>query len=199
MQNIAELAVGVGDNERTTALLATYSEICKSYHAIDEFRMKLLGLLPLASLVGIVLLNKDAVVAVAGSASNQLIGFVSVFAATFTLALFLFEIRGVLRCNDLIHRGREIEDELRVKGQFWVCTEADKACKRSVARDRIAFVFNAKVAACVIYSVVFAAWAFLALRYGYGATIIGCAISAVALGLVLACGAYAMVNKLIAA
>ena len=36
-----------------SAALAAYTEICKSYHAIDEFRMKLLGLLPLASLVGV--------------------------------------------------------------------------------------------------------------------------------------------------
>ena len=39
------------ENER--ALLAAYSEVCKSYHAIDDFRMKLLGFLPLASIVAI--------------------------------------------------------------------------------------------------------------------------------------------------
>ena len=40
-----------------SAFLAAYSEVCKSYHAIDDFRMKLLGALPLASLVGIFLLD----------------------------------------------------------------------------------------------------------------------------------------------
>jgi hypothetical protein len=43
----------------TDALLATYAEIGKSYHAIDDFRMKLLGLLPLTSVAGILLLNQD--------------------------------------------------------------------------------------------------------------------------------------------
>jgi hypothetical protein len=45
----------------TDALLAAYAEICKSYHAIDDFRMKLLGLLPFTSLAGILLLSKDTV------------------------------------------------------------------------------------------------------------------------------------------
>ena len=47
-------------NDKTTdALLGVYEEICKSHQAIDEFRMKLLGFLPLASLAGIFLLGKS--------------------------------------------------------------------------------------------------------------------------------------------
>lgn len=40
------------------SLLAAYEEICRSYHAIDEFRMKLLGLLPFTSLAAILLLER---------------------------------------------------------------------------------------------------------------------------------------------
>jgi hypothetical protein len=199
MQDLGEFAVSNLREKRVEALLSAYAEVCKSYHAVDEFRMKLLGLLPLASLLGIVLLKRDGLMLLS-SGGNQLVGFVSIFAAAFTLALFLFEIRGILRCSDLIGRGRQIEEELRVQGQFWVCAiEAECARRRSSLTDWIAFVFNATVAVCVIYSVVFAAWAFVALRYGYGVGIWGCALSGVALGLLLAAGAYAMVRKLIAA
>jgi hypothetical protein len=80
------------------ALLAAYGEVCKSYHAIDEFRMKLLGLLPLASLIGLALLNADHLVArEATSMSKELVGFASIFASTLTLALFSYEMRGIRR------------------------------------------------------------------------------------------------------
>jgi hypothetical protein len=46
-------------DHKQKAMLAAYAEICKSYHAIDAFRMKLLGLLPLASLVGVFLIDRD--------------------------------------------------------------------------------------------------------------------------------------------
>jgi hypothetical protein len=41
-------------------LKTAYEEICTSYHAIDDIRMKLLGLLPIATGAGVfLLLNKD--------------------------------------------------------------------------------------------------------------------------------------------
>lgn len=56
--------MGTGTQEQgkvsADVLLAVYSEICKSYQAIDDFRTKLLGLLPFTSLAGIALLSKDA-------------------------------------------------------------------------------------------------------------------------------------------
>ena len=48
---------------RTEVRLAAYTELCRSYHAIDDFWAKLLAILPIASGAGGVLLlaNKPAV------------------------------------------------------------------------------------------------------------------------------------------
>ncbi|HUS09556.1 MAG TPA: hypothetical protein VMZ30_03745 [Pyrinomonadaceae bacterium] len=86
--------------DNRTALLGVYDEICKSHQAIDEFRMKLLGLLPLASLAGIFILGRSGIPSSQpGSSSssdpNQLVAFIAIFAALFTLALFVYEIRGI--------------------------------------------------------------------------------------------------------
>src|SRR5262245_11829668 len=94
------------------ALLATYGEVCRSYHAIDEFRMKLLGLLPLASLIGVVLLDNDKVITNAvspGTTQNELVRFAAVFAAALTFALFLYEVRGIRRSHNLVMEGKHLE------------------------------------------------------------------------------------------
>src|SRR6266478_4786986 len=110
-------------NDRTIALLGVYQELSKSHQSIDDFRMKLLGLLPLASLTGIFFVSKsDSFFGSSDPAlevrANNLIAFIAIFAATFTLALFLYEIRGILMCSELIYRGCKIENDLDVIGQF---------------------------------------------------------------------------------
>ena len=182
------------------ALLGVYQEICKSHQAIDEFRMKLLGLLPLASLTGIFVVTKSDSIfstpnATSDSGVNNLVAFIGVFAATFTLALFLYEIRGILRCHDLIRRGSEIENKLQIIGQFSVCRDEHENARWNKRH----LFFNAKVAACVVYSVVFAAWIFLALHHGFGYNIRHCTLTALGSGLVLAAGVHWLINKRIAA
>ena len=180
--------------QRAEVLLAAYGEVCTSYHAIDDFRTKLLGILPIASLGGILLLGKDNMF-VADSPSQRLAGFASFFAAAFTLALFLFEIRGILRCHHLIQRGTELERAMNVKGQFFVCSQQhDKA-----AHSKVEKVFNAKVAASAVYSLVFAAWLFLGLYFTFGFTLIGCGLTASGIGLLLGAGVHAIINRRIAA
>jgi hypothetical protein len=189
------------DDGLRSARLAVYEEVCKSYHATDEFRAKLLGFLPLASLTGILLIGRSDVLATAAptqgtptaaaAESTALLGFVSFFAAAFTIALFLYEIRGILRCHDLIARGYEIEQALGLRGQFCVCTSAH-------SRSRQDGIFNAKVAASVIYSLVFAAWMFLGLHLGLGLNVPLCGVLATSVGLLLGVGACALVNKVVA-
>ena len=171
-------------------LLAVYSEICKSYQAIDDFRTKLLGLLPFTSLAGIALLSKDAGPLTASNGRSEPLAFAAVFASAFTLTLFVYEIRGILRCDGLIKRGKEIEHRLRVDGQFWQCADEAKATSKKVAR-----FFNTTIAACLVYSLVFAAWIFFALRYGYGIEVFGCAASAVGLGVLMGVTAYCLVRR----
>lgn len=174
-------------------LLAVYGEVCESYHAIDNFRTKLLGILPITSLAGILLVGKDSLLAAGNAPSLRIIGYGSFFAAAFTLALFLFEIRGILRCHHLIQRGEEIERKLKVRGQFFVCAHQ---YKRNVTSERI---FNAKVAASAIYSLVFAAWLFMALKFTFGLHVIGCGLTVTIIGGLLAVGTHALISRKIAA
>jgi hypothetical protein len=182
------------------ALIASYQEICKSYHAIDDFRMKLLGLLPFTSLAAILLVNKeDALLSSVSSAGNELLGFAAVFAAAFTLTLFVYEVRGILRCDGLIQRGKEIEGLLGIRGQFWQCAAEHKPKEGPTRSSDMAKLFNTTIAACLVYSFVFSAWVFLALRYGYGVEFFGCAATAVVLGGLIGFGAYFVVRRAVPA
>jgi hypothetical protein len=168
-----------------------YKEACRSYHAIDDFRMKTLSLLPLASLIGIFGLNSESVFSQATPMSCELISFIGLFAATFTLALFIYEIGSILRCNELILRASAMENLLKIEGQF--CYTSDKESRWFFFGK----IFNSKFAACVIYSTVFAAWLFTVLRYGFNWSIYGCVFSALGCGLFIGVGAFILVSKLI--
>jgi hypothetical protein len=139
-------------------LIAADDQICRSYHAIDDFRMKLLGLLPFTSVAAILLLNKDALLSSTLAGGSELFGFAAVFAAAFTLTLFVYEVRGILRCGGLIARKKEIERALGVRGQFWQCEwEAKSAGERPLQWSNVAKLFNTTVASCLVYSFVFSA------------------------------------------
>ena len=177
-------------------MLAAYSEVCKSYHAIDKFRMKLLGLLPLASLVGVFLLEKTNLGADQiqnGTARHDLVGFASIFAAMQTLALFGYEIRGIRRCHNLITEGKHIEELLGIgHGQFHVCEQEHQN------PSMITKALNAKLVACLVYSLVFAGWLFIALRIGFGISTGTCAICATVVGTIVALTTFLSVRRLTA-
>ena len=194
-----------------TALLTVYTEICKSYQAVDDFRTKLLGFLPLTSLVGIFILSPDSTPSAQDILSNELLGFAAIFAALLTLALFGYEVRGIRRSDDLIKAGRKIEQKLGIYGQFHVCREEYRGTpdlsgiQRPSEREKLSGtrkwirVVNSKSLACIIYSVVFAAWLFLALRLGWGLTTFTCYTYAIIAGLALASIVYVLVADLIPA
>jgi hypothetical protein len=181
------------------ALLGAYKELCGSYHAIDDFRMKLLGFLPLTSLIGIFGLSNTSLFTQNNEMFRYLITFVGIFAAAFTLALFLYEIRGIVRCSNLIERGQAIEEILKVRGQFFVCMNEHKPEKAKGRAAQRTSIFDAKLAACVIYSIVFAAWLFMVLRFGYNYSIRGCVFSALGVGLAIGVGSFLLLRKYVAA
>ncbi len=49
-------------DEKNKHIETVYREVCNTYHAIDDFRAKLLGLLPLASGGAIFLMFKDVLI-----------------------------------------------------------------------------------------------------------------------------------------
>lgn len=139
--------------------LKAYEQLCTSYRAIDDFRAKLLGFLPLATGTGIFLLLgtsnlKD--VQNLPAATQSFLMAVGAFGFLITLGLFFYEIYGIKKCAALIKAGQDMEDSLHLNvGQF-------KKRPQNVAR-----LINEPFAAGVIYPTVLAAWTFFALTFAW--------------------------------
>lgn len=139
-------------DQQTENLRMAYRELCTSYRAIDDFRTKLLGFLPLATGTGIFLLVTDEAKTRFVQEYSWTIG---VFGFFITLGLFLFELYGIKKCTALICAGRQLEDVLlKIRnGQFE---------KRPLG---VLGIINEPLAAGIIYPAVLAAWTFLALDF----------------------------------
>jgi hypothetical protein len=135
-------------------LRTIYKELCTSYRAIDDFRSKLLGFLPLATGAGIFLLLdklKDGGSLPVEAKSH--LPVVGGFGFLITSGLFLYEIYGIKKCCALIQAGRKMECSLHNDGQF-------------ITRPQnVALVINEPFAAGVIYPAVLAAWMYFALIF----------------------------------
>ena len=126
-----------------------YQQLCDSYHKIDDFRAKLLALLPFASAAGLFLLLDDKLPD--RSAIETAAPFfvpIGIFGVVVTLGLFAYEIYGIRKCGGLIDTGIELEAAMQVRGQF---------------TSRPNRVVNELFAAGVIYPAVLAGWLFLVL------------------------------------
>ena len=132
-------------DEKDENLKAVYQQLCDSYRAIDDFRAKLLGFLPLAT-SGIFLLSSI-------NTKLDFLGSIGVLGSVVTLGLFCYELYAITKCHNLIVTGRQIEGQLGIAGQF-------RNRPREVAR-----VINEPFAAGIIYPAVLAAWMFLALAF----------------------------------
>lgn len=133
-------------------LRATYDQLCESYRAIDDFRTKLLGFLPLVTGGGLILLTgrQEAL-------RREFFLPVGIFGLAVTAALFSYEIFGIRKCHDMIILGRRLEDLLGKSGQF--------QGQFLVRRKMVGRVINEPFAAGIIYPSVMAAWMYLALFY----------------------------------
>jgi hypothetical protein len=123
------------------------------YHAVDDFRMKLLGLLPVATGTGVFLLlnsNAELLGDDGGQVSNALLA-IGIVGFLFTLGLFAYELFGIKKCHYLIVAGQQLEVGMRLPGQF-----------RTRPRELAGFI-NEPFASAIIYPACMAAWAFLAL------------------------------------
>lgn len=140
------------DDNNQAALRTAYQEVCKSYHAIADFRAKLLGLLPLASGAGIFLLLESSSDTSGGNFSQEFFLGIGVFGLIVTLGLFVYELRGIQRCNGLIEVGKSLEKALQIDGQF------------RLRPDPINNLIGTTLAARVIYPAVLASWLFIALQ-----------------------------------
>lgn len=140
-------------SDRDTVRQALYDRVCESYHAVDDFRMKLLGLLPVATGTGVFLLlnGKAELLGQGGGQVSDALLAIGAFGFAFTLGLFMYELFGIKKCHYLIVAGKRLEDEMDIAGQF-----------RSRPRELAGFI-NEPYASAIIYPASMAAWAFLAL------------------------------------
>jgi hypothetical protein len=119
-----------------------YGELCKSYHAIDDFRAKLLGFLPLATGAAIVFGAKET-----PSPLERFSVPVGIFGFLVALGLFSYEIYGITKCAALLSAGKRIEFANNIAfGQF--------TCRP----DAVFGWINEPFAAGVIYPAVLASW-----------------------------------------
>jgi hypothetical protein len=135
---------------------ALYDRLCDSYHAIDDFRMKLLGLLPVATGTGVFLLlsgKAEFIDSKSGGQVPEALAAIGIFGALFTLGLFTYELFGIKKCHCLIEAGKRLEARLGIRAQF-----------RTRPRYAAAFL-NEPFASSVIYPASMAAWIFLALFF----------------------------------
>ena len=132
--------------------LKVYEQLCNSYRAIDDFRAKLLGFLPLATGTGVFLLITDQAKIVSMQNLFQPIGL---FGLVITLGLFFYELYGIKKCTHLIRIGKELEEKvLEVSnGQF------------ATRPPGVALLINEPFAASLIYPAVLAAWTFLVFAF----------------------------------
>jgi hypothetical protein len=124
-----------------------YSEVCKSYHAIADFRARLLALLPIASGAGglLILSQKDTV--------KGYLGPIGVFGVAVTLGLFVYELRGIQRCKALIGAGKALEGKMDISdGQF-----------NSRPKGYLGGLIGAETAGWIVYLAVLAGWSYLAI------------------------------------
>lgn len=134
------------DNRR-----AVYQELCNSYRAIDDFRTKLLGFLPLATGTGLFLLVTDEAKIKLAQPYFWPIG---VFGFIITLGLFFYELYGIKKCTYLIRAGIKLEGDLNINaGQFG---------SRPLG---VLGLISEPFAAGVIYPAVLGAWMYLALAF----------------------------------
>jgi hypothetical protein len=150
------------DTNQPDYLLPAYNALCSSYHAIDDFRAKLLGFLPLVTGGGLVLLSGRA-----EDVRKEFFGPVGRFGILVTLGLLAYELFGIKKCHALIQAGQTLEREMHLPvGDKRVGDKPDEPAGQFIRRpNNLLWVVNEPFAAALIYPAVLAAWSYLAVLY----------------------------------
>jgi hypothetical protein len=160
-----ESAIDIADNLRVG-----YEQLCQSYHAIDDFRAKLLGFLPVVTGGGLVLLTKK---------DEDLFLMVGLFGLVMTSGLFAYEIYGIRKCHALLITGVALEIALNLQcevrpkheprvvdvGQFQNRPRTVLPTIQQRGPFRWVPAVNEPFAAAIIYPGVMSAWFYLAMYH----------------------------------
>ena len=124
-----------------------YEELCKAHDGISDFRAKLLALLPIASGGGILFLLSDKLT---DESKTHLLP-IGIFGALITAGLFIYELRGIHKCNAFISLGARFE--AACGGRFTAESAAPAVLNKFI---------GATWAALIIYPAVIGAWSYVA-------------------------------------
>jgi hypothetical protein len=148
-----------------------YQEICNNYRAIDDLRMRLMGLFSIASGVGIAVLAKGPGLfsgsdgqTESGGQLGYLFVPIGLFGFLVTFGLFLFELRGLQRCAALIKAGKDIEHTAGMEGSFLSTPDPISVFRLKPQNERehyASIAASARGTARLIYPTVLAAWVFV--------------------------------------
>jgi hypothetical protein len=97
--------------------LALYENVCTTWRALIEVRFKLLALVPFVSVLGVqVVLSRGTEQAQLSAAARTMLAVIGLAAI---VGLLVYDLRNSELHDDLISRGRRLEDELGIDtGQF---------------------------------------------------------------------------------
>lgn len=135
------------EEERKT-LEFEYGEVCRSHAATVDFRGKLLALLPIASGAALFLLLEQR-------DSDAPLAAIGIFGCAVTLGLFIYELRNIQECNELIRQGGGIEEALGVPNGMRRFKDKPKA--------RLNGFLGATGAGWIVYTAIFCGWLYVAL------------------------------------
>jgi mannose-6-phosphate isomerase-like protein (cupin superfamily) len=143
----------VTDPDVANNLRTAYDELCITYRAIDDFRAKLLGFLPLVTGGGLVL-----AIGKAEELRRDFFGPIGIFGIAVTAGLLAYELFCIKKCHALLRTGEDLEGKLRLP----VDSDGKPAGQFIRRPNNLLKVVNEPFAAALIYPAVLAAWTYLA-------------------------------------
>jgi hypothetical protein len=140
-----DLRASTGANDN---LLPAYQAACERHHQIDDFRGKLLALLPIASgAAGLLLLSKS-------DTWDKYLTPIGIYGFAATLGLFVYELYGISNCKRIMDQAGDLEDKLDIPkgmGQF-----------RDRPKDWLHLLIGAEMASWIVYLSVLGGWLYVA-------------------------------------
>ena len=145
----------MGDEDENVRRL--YEEVCKAVHQTDDFRARLLALLPLSSGVGIFLLLQTS------EGNEKHLTPIGIFGAAISFGLGLYEARQTVLCSHLVRVGAKLEEEMGFrKGQFCARPHPPAIASWGNLWHWHNLLPSMPLASIVVYATVIAGWIYLA-------------------------------------
>jgi hypothetical protein len=145
------------DTGNANNIKLAYEQLCNSYRAIDDFRSKLLGFLPLVTGGGVLVLAGQAL-----DKGKEFFLPAGLFGVAVTAGLLAYELFGIKKCHALLIAGEDLEREMDLPVDRTTGKPAGQFLRRP---NHLLGIVNEPFAAATIYPAVLAAWIYVALFF----------------------------------